>query len=88
MTEVATWIIENRQIKAVGTDTASFDVGKSIGLAALVTIITHNSRAFENVANFHELPALGICVLALPIKICGGSGGPLRVVVKVYDDIR
>ena len=44
--------------------------------------------AFENLANFHELPATGIYVVALPVKICGGSGGPLRIVAKVHDDIR
>jgi len=43
--------------------------------------------AFENLANFHELPATGIYVVALPVKICGGSGGPLRIVAKVHADI-
>jgi len=44
--------------------------------------------AFENLANFHELPATGIYVVALPVKICGGSGGLLHIVAKVHDDIR
>ena len=58
------------------------------GLAAHVAIITHNARAFEDVASLHELPALDIYVSALPVKIGGGSGGSLGIVAKVHDDIR
>jgi kynurenine formamidase len=36
--------------------------------------------AFENLANLGELPATGAWVVALPMKIAGGSGGPLRIV--------
>jgi len=36
--------------------------------------------AFENVANLDQLPAKGFLVIALPMKIKGGSGGPLRII--------
>ena len=36
--------------------------------------------AFENVANLDRLPPAGFRVVALPMKIRGGSGGPLRIV--------
>jgi kynurenine formamidase len=39
-----------------------------------------NIPAFENVANLELLPAKGFSVIALPMKIKGGSGGPLRIV--------
>jgi len=39
-----------------------------------------NVPAFENVANLTELPATGAWVFALPMKIKGGSGAPLRIV--------
>jgi len=32
------------------------------------------------VANLGQLPATGAIVIALPMKIQGGSGGPLRIV--------
>ena len=35
---------------------------------------------FENVANLSALPATGSYVVALPMKIESGSGGPLRIV--------
>ena len=40
-------------------------------------------RGFENVANLAALPATGSYVVALPMKIAGGSGGPLRIVAFV-----
>jgi hypothetical protein len=42
--------------------------------------VERNIPAFENVANLHLLPAEGFHIIALPMKIRGGSGGPLRIV--------
>ena len=39
-----------------------------------------NIPALENVANLDQLPETGFVVLALPMKIRGGSGGPVRIV--------
>jgi kynurenine formamidase len=39
--------------------------------------------AFENVAHLDQVPATGAWVVALPMKIAGGSGGPLRIVALV-----
>ena len=38
---------------------------------------------FENVTNLDRLPAEGFNVIALPMKIEGGSGGPLRAIAIV-----
>lgn len=39
-----------------------------------------NVPGLENIANLDRLPLRGAYVIALPMKIAGGSGGPLRVV--------
>jgi kynurenine formamidase len=39
--------------------------------------------AFENVANLDRLPAKVAMVIAMPMKIRGGSGGPLRIIAFV-----
>ena len=78
--EAATWLIKNRKIKAVGLDTASIDRGQSSDFATHVALMTQNVPAFENVANLDLLPAKGFQVIALPMKIKGGSGGPLRII--------
>jgi kynurenine formamidase/ketosteroid isomerase-like protein len=79
----ADWLMQNRHIKAVGIDTASIDYGKSQYFKTHVALMTHNVPAFENVANLEQLPATGVYVIALPAKIRGGSGGPLRIIARV-----
>jgi kynurenine formamidase len=41
-----------------------------------------NKPGFENLANLDKLPAKGIYVVALPMKIARGSGGPLRIIAS------
>lgn len=82
-TDAARWLMSERQVKAVGIDTASIDHGKTTDFATHVALMTHNVPAFENVANLDRLPATGAYVIALPTKIRGGSGGPLRIIARV-----
>jgi kynurenine formamidase len=81
--EAAKWLVENRRMKAVGLDTASIDYGQSSTYDSHVALMTNNIPAFENVANLDKLPAKDFHVIALPMKIKGGSGGPLRIVAFV-----
>ena len=76
----ARWIVANRSIKAIGLDTASIDYGQSTLFESHRILFEKNIPAFENVANLDQLPAKGFTVIALPMKIKGGSGGPLRII--------
>jgi len=76
----ARWITTNRSIKAIGLDTASIDYGQSTLFESHRILFEKNVPAFENVANLDQLPAKGFSVIALPMKIKGGSGGPLRII--------
>ena len=76
----ARWITTNRSIKAIGLDTASIDHGQSTLFESHRILFDKNVPAFENVANLDQLPAKGFSVIALPMKIKGGSGGPLRII--------
>jgi kynurenine formamidase len=79
----ADWLVKNRKIKAVGIDTASIDFGQSTNFESHVKLMTNNIPAFENVANLDQVPVKGAIVIALPMKIKGGSGAPLRIVAFV-----
>lgn len=81
--DAAKWLVENRKIHAVGLDTASIDYGQSMNFETHVALMTNNIPAFENVANLDKLPTTGFHVVALPMKIKGGSGAPLRIVALV-----
>jgi len=83
--EAARWLAEERRIDAVGIDTASIDPGRSTHFEAHRVLAAHNVPVFENVAGLERLPEAGFFVAALPMKIGGGSGGPLRIVALVPD---
>lgn len=81
--EAAQWLVDNREIVAVGIDTPSIDFGQSTNFQSHVILYSANRSGFENVTNLDLLPAVGSFVVALPMKIEGGSGGPLRIVAFV-----
>ena len=81
--DAARWITEQRDVAAVGIDTPSIDYGQSTGFEAHLIIYSSNIPGFENVANLGTVPEWGAYVVALPMKIAGGSGGPLRIVAFV-----
>jgi len=78
--EAAKWLAQNRSVRAVGIDTASIDFGQSTHFQSHVSLFEKNIPALENVANLDQLPETGFVILALPMKIRGGSGGPVRIV--------
>ena len=81
--EAARWLVNERAIGAIGLDTPSIDYGQSTLFESHVTLFEQNIPAFENVTNLGQLPPTGATVIALPMKIRGGSGGPLRIVAFV-----
>lgn len=81
--EAATWLVRNRRINSIGLDTPSIDYGQSSDFESHVILLSENIPAFENLTNLDQLPSSGFYVMALPMKIKGGSGGPLRIVAMV-----
>jgi kynurenine formamidase len=83
--DAARWLVEHRRVHAVGIDTASIDFGPSTRFGTHVTLCEANTPAFENLTGLEQLPTEGAFVVALPMKISGGSGGPLRVLARLPD---
>ncbi|MGX7666540.1 cyclase family protein [Flavobacterium pedocola] len=81
--EAAKWLVEKRNINAIGIDTPSIDYGQSTYFESHVTLLSKNIPAFENLANLDQLPSKGFEIIALPMKIKGGSGAPLRIIAIV-----
>ena len=81
--DAARWLIDERAVSAVGIDTPSLDYGRSTIFETHVILYSENVPGFENVANLEALPPSGSHVFALPMKIRGGSGAPLRIVAWV-----
>lgn len=81
--EASKWLVENRKINAIGLDTPSIDYGKSTEFKTHRILFAAGITAYENLANLDQLPESGSYVIALPMKIKGGSGAPLRIVAVV-----
>ena len=78
--EAATWLVANRPIRAIGIDTASIDHGPSSAFESHRVLYAQGIPAFENLTALDRLPLRGAAIVALPMKIGGGSGAPLRAV--------
>ena len=81
--EAAKWLVEKRNINSIGIDTPSIDYGQSVYFKSHVILLAENIPAFENLTNLDKLPSRGFEIIALPMKIKGGSGAPLRIVAII-----
>lgn len=81
--EAAKFLATKRKIKAVGLDTPSIDFGGSKLFETHQILSEKNIPGLENVANLNKLPIKGFMIIALPMKIKGGSGSPLRIVAFI-----
>jgi kynurenine formamidase len=76
---VAEFLVKQRSVKAVGIDTPSIDHGPSRDFQAHRVFGEANVPIFENVASLEQIPQKGATIFAIPMKIKGGSGAPLRI---------
>jgi kynurenine formamidase len=81
--EAARLLVEQRKVAVLGTDTASIDHGPSRSFVVHQVASAGNVPALENLTRLEQLPPRGALLFALPMKIEGGSGGPLRAVALV-----
>ena len=81
--EAATLLVRERRVGAIGVDVASIDVGESPDFRVHQIAAGANVPGLENLTNLERLPPTGAIVIALPMKIEGGSGGPVRVIALV-----
>ena len=81
--DAARLLVEQRRVAALGVDVASIDRGMSTDFMVHRIAAAANVPGFENLTNLDQLPPTGAVVIALPMKIEAGSGGPLRAIAMV-----
>ncbi len=84
--DAAAFLAKERKVCAVGIDTPSIDYGQSKDFMTHRTLFANDVTAYENVAHLDQLPPKGSWIMALPMKIKGGSGSPLRLVAMIRDE--
>jgi len=81
--EAARYLLEHAHPVAIGIDTASIDYGPSRDFEVHHLTLGAGLYHLENLADLDLLPAAGAGIIALPLKLRGGSGSPTRVVALV-----
>ncbi len=81
--DAARLLVMEREVAAIGADVASIDYGRSTDFIVHRIAAEQNVPGFENLMRLEELPPRGALVVALPMNIRGGTGGPLRAVALV-----
>ncbi len=81
--DAAKLLVEQRKVGMIGVDTASIDYGRSKDFIVHRIAAAHNVPGLENLTGLHQLPPRGTTIIALPMKIEGGSGAPVRVIALV-----
>ena len=76
--EAAKLLIE-RKVGGLGCDSMSVDYGASADFAVHHLALGSGLYHLENLADLSALPETGAFLVVAPIKLEGGSGGPVRV---------
>ena len=81
--DASAFLATQRQIKAVGIDSLSFDNSRQADRMSHRILFEHDIPGIENIANLDLLPAKGAYLIGLPMKIRGGSAAPIRVIAFI-----
>lgn len=80
--EAAQWLVDNRDIHGVISESLSLDPGQAKDFMAHRILLAANIYGLENVANVEEIPIFGAMIYVRPMKIGKASGAPTRIVAK------
>ncbi len=75
----ARWLIERRDIGALGTDTMGVDPGADATFAANRLLLRGHRMHLENLRGLARMPAAGGWIIVGGIRVSAGSGSPATV---------
>ncbi|XP_060072502.1 isatin hydrolase-like [Ylistrum balloti] len=82
----AQWLVNNRDINAIGCDTPSADYGRSSSFPVHQLVMKEGILIIENIANMDKLPASGSYIYVPMLKFRGGTGSPARMFAAIEDE--
>jgi len=81
--DAAKFLTEARAVLGLGIDTLSVDYGPATDFPVHQYTMSRRVYHLEDVANLDLVPATGSTVVVAPIKLEGGSGGPVRILALI-----
>jgi kynurenine formamidase len=79
---VALWLVNERDVTAIGVDTMSLDPGNSLTFPVHVNFLRTDRYGLENLSNLNAVPPRGALTYVGLIPWEEGSGGPCRVIAN------
>ena len=76
---VARFLLDERRIKGIGTDTHGVDPGQDTAYAANRQVLQQGGLVLENLANLDQLPPTGATLVVGILRLRGGTGSPAAV---------
>jgi kynurenine formamidase len=80
--DAAMWLVEHRDVTAIGVDTISLDPGNSTTFPVHVNFLAADRYGLENLNNLDRIPPRGAVAYVGLIPWENGSGGPCRVIAS------
>lgn len=77
--EMGAWLVE-KKIKLAGLDLANIDMNENMSRTVHMALLPRNILVIENLTNFESLTKNRFVFMALPLKIEGLTGSPIRAV--------
>jgi kynurenine formamidase len=77
------WLLAERRIAGVGTDTHGVDPGLDTAYETNTQIAKAHKLAIECMANLDQLPPTGATLVLAPLQLRDGTGSPLGIVALV-----
>src|SRR6267143_338253 len=77
-------LLIERKVSGLGCDTMSIDYGASGNFAVHHLALGAGLYHLENLADLSKMPESGAFLIAAPIKLEGGSGGPVREIGRAH----
>jgi kynurenine formamidase len=78
--DAARWLVQRRNVSAIGVDTISLDPGNSTTFPVHAGFLATDRYGLENLNNLDEIPPRGATAFVGLIPWEEGSGGPCRVI--------
>jgi kynurenine formamidase len=81
--DLAVWLLKERQVAGIASDTLSLDNGPSKDFRTHTTWLPAGRWGIENAANLDRVPASGATLVVGLAKVKDATGGPVRLLALV-----
>lgn len=80
LSESAARYLSSKKVSLVGIDSPSIDIGSDMSFSSHKILLKSDVLILENLCNLEKIKKIHFGIIALPLKIHGATGSPVRAV--------